>query len=313
MRKYKDAIDQGNQDLSVIRRLVTLLSERGRYPEVDDILQKIGERGASLAGLDRVAVEVALAKADSGLALSLAQKAVSPLSKDYRDHIWLGQVYEAAGKKSEAEVAFGKAIELSGTKPEPWVASVRFYFRTGNKAKAEEKLLEAHKHIPKDEALLPLAQCHELIGQNDKARGMYETALAAKPDNLATLQALALFHLRQNERDQATVCLQKIIDLQSDSVTAKAGARRLLAAVMETSGNYSQTQDALKLMGLVENGVRSDEATADANLADERVKVFILARQSSPRQRLLAIAILEKVGRVKAILRRRAFFACAVV
>jgi cellulose synthase operon protein C len=299
IRKYKEAIELGSQDGFAIRRAVSLLSSRRRYLEVDKILQKIGERGVSLTGLDRVAAEIALAKADSGLALNLAQKAVTPLSKDYKDQIWLGQVYAAAGKLPEAEKALSKAIELDNTKSEAWVALVQFLYRSGNNSQAEAKLLEAHKKLSQEEALLPLAQCHEMIGQNDQAQKMYESALTAAPENPVILQDLALFHVRQKQLPQAQDYLHRIIDLKSESVTAKANARRVLAYVMTTSGDQIQIQEALKLMGIVDDVVRSEEPATDANLADERTKVFILARQSSPRQRLQAIAILEKIGRVQ--------------
>jgi len=302
IRKYREAIALGNQNPAVIRRVAVWLANNKRFLEADAILQKLGDQPGNLCDLDRVAAEVALANKNPQ-ALDLARKAVSPLSKDYRDHIWLGQILAAAGKPAEAESALREALALSPTNPDPWVALVQFFHRHGEKAKAEATLLQAQAKIPADQALLPLAQCHELLGQIEKASQLFEAALAARPQDPAVLEAVALFHLRRDDRAKAQVFLEKIIGLQAIPVKDKAKARRDLAVVMAAPGGFQQTQKALEMLGLGKNISPKDDPgqSADANLADERAKMVILAQQTSPRQRRQAIAILQQLARLQVI------------
>jgi tetratricopeptide (TPR) repeat protein len=299
IRKYQDALSFGNQDPAVIRRVVALLTSRGRYPEVGQILQKLGDRPSSLSDLDRVAAEVALVRQDANLALNLAEKAVSRDSQDFRDHIWLGRMFAATGNPAEADAEFRGAIRLKETHPDCWVALIEFLHTKGDKVNAALELEQAHKKLPPAQALLPLAHCHELLGQVDEAKRLFDKAVQAKPGDGITLQAVGMFYLRCNQRQEAKRLLEKALSLKDRPVSELAEAQRMLALLVASSGNYQETQRALEMLHVLPDAGPSSDPTADLDLADERVKVAILARHPDARQRRRAIAILEKIARLQ--------------
>src|SRR5204863_522295 len=83
-------------------------------------------------------------------------------------------------------------------------------------------------HRPADQAALPLARCHELVGQMKEARTLYEKALAAKPDDVVVLRSLVGFRLRVGEMLEAEPLLLSIIRLSIQSPEDAAWARRML-------------------------------------------------------------------------------------
>ncbi|HYV34840.1 MAG TPA: tetratricopeptide repeat protein, partial [Gemmataceae bacterium] len=298
MEKYRQAILWGSQNQQVIRRAVVLLAAHGKIHEADEVLHKLKQMTGSVGDLNRVAAEVAVARRDPQ-ALDTARKAVSEESTDYRDQIWLGHIYWAAGKNFKAEERLRKAVDLASANPEPWVALVQFFIRLGDKTQAVAEIEKAEKAVSDEKGLLPLAYCNELAGRVDVAKQKYKDALNAKPDDVAVLQAAALFHLRQREPEIAKVYLEKILALKSGTPTEIAQARRALALVLAASGSYQQTQKALEILGFTTETVQISDAEAKSNLTDERAKLIILARQPNPRQRKQAIAILEKIRQLK--------------
>src|SRR5205807_2691942 len=116
--------------------------------EADRMVEKLQGQNPLPGGLERLAAALAFEKQDYGRAVTLAQKAKLGDSKDYRDHIWLGQLFWAAGQKTEAERALRRAAALAGDAPDAWMALVVYLARTGEKARAEAALLEAEKKLP---------------------------------------------------------------------------------------------------------------------------------------------------------------------
>src|SRR5439155_4538233 len=87
--------------------------------------------------LQRLAAEVSLLNQDYAHAPEMARRVVSDQSRDYRDHIWLGQILWSAGRTTEAEPALRRATALAAERPEPWMVLVQFLAATGRKAEAE--------------------------------------------------------------------------------------------------------------------------------------------------------------------------------
>ena len=180
-----------------------------------------------------------------------------------------------------------------------------FAKRRNDLPKAEAALAEAHKNIPRDEAFLPLAVCHEALGQIDRAKELYEAARAAKPNDPKVLISLASYHLRRSnhfagekQREQAKQHLEQAKQYLEKASVLKISpaesdrARQMLAMLLSSSGDYQQTKRALEeLLSSADQTARSGDLSPDANLADERAKAVILSRQSNPGQRRKAIDI----------------------
>jgi tetratricopeptide (TPR) repeat protein len=294
--KYRDAVLLGIDNPAVIRRVVQLLSSRGRYLEADEMIQRLrGQRGA-VGDLDRFAAEIALWKQDPQLALRLAEKAVVPESKDYRDHVWLGQMKWAAGKNADAEQEVRRAIQLAPDVPDTWVALVSHLVRGGAKDKALATIAEAQKALPKDRANLALAQCFEMVDpadENKQAKKLYDVALAASPNDGAVLKQLAYFHLRKGEHASAKQYLERIIQLKAISANQRADANRALALVLGTAGDYQQTVRALEHLSVLDVKAEKIQPLGRETIADQRAKIIVLAAAQNPRQRRQAIRLLE--------------------
>lgn len=287
------AVLLGEQRPAVIQQLVRVLTDRGHHLAAEEMIRKLRAQSPSLlVGLERPAAEVALFKRDINQALELARKAVPSDSKDYRDHIWLGRLLWAAGMPAEAEASLRRALALADQVPETWVALVQHLVRTDDKKQAEAVIRQAEDKLPRGTALLDLAQCYDMIGNADRARGFYEAAFAARPEDVKVLRDMALFCLSSKRPKDAETHLNKIRQLKSSPPAAVSWANRALALITASRGGSENSQAALALLGLTGNELPGAPAARE-NLDDQRAMVAILANQPSVRKRRQAIGILE--------------------
>ena len=116
IKNYLRAIELGMLAPEVIRRAVQLLFDRRRYDQADELIRKFQENGFPSGDpqLERLAAEVSLQTNDRARAVVQARKAIPTDSKDYRDHLWLGQILWAAGESAKAEPELRRAVELGG-------------------------------------------------------------------------------------------------------------------------------------------------------------------------------------------------------
>jgi tetratricopeptide (TPR) repeat protein len=291
VESYQRAIELGNRQPGIIRRVVQLLFERRRYAEAEQIIRKLLEQEHTpVSGdLGRLAAEIALRNQQHERALELASQVVPAASRDYRDHIWLGQILWALGQQAKAEDALRHAIELSDTTPDTWVALIQHLARTGQATKAEATVLEAQRKLAADRAPLALAQCYEAVGRKDEAEKHYRAALAARPDAVAILRSLADFYLRTGQPDQAEPHLRRIIALRGEALEGDGPwARRNLAVVLALRGGQQQLQEAL---ALVERNLRLTPGAVE----DQRARALVFAMQ--PGRRREAIRLFEDLLR----------------
>jgi tetratricopeptide (TPR) repeat protein len=299
IRCYQEAVAAGERSPDVIRRAVRLLHQRRRFVEADDLLGRLQDREALLGDLGRAAAEVALFRKDTARALELARKAVAADSKDHAELIWLGHVLCAANRWPEAEPLFRRALALAEQSPEAWVALVQYLARVDRKAEAEALIAQARGKLPADQALLAADQCHELLGQFERAAALYEAALAERPHDLPTLRHLARFALLRQLLPQAEKYLRAILDLRDRAGEDVAWARRLLAIVLVAGKDHQQARDALAVLGIVDRDQLRELTRGEAE-EDLRVRAIVLAAQQGLGQRRAAIKLLESLPRKQA-------------
>jgi tetratricopeptide (TPR) repeat protein len=295
IREYLNAFDLGDHQLPMIRRLVQLLYERRRYEEADRIIRQLPAQTPVFGNLQQLAAEVSVQAQDFARALDLARKAVPKDSKDYRDHMWLGQILWVVGRLDEAKPAFRQAVALANTKPEPWVALVQFLARSDQIAEAETATAEAQAKLPAKEATLALAQCFAAIGKLDRAKELYEAAQKAQPDNVTVWQNSADFYLRTDQLKDAETCLRQITEMSIKEPGAAADARRLLMVVLAAGGSYQESREALAMMGLL-NANKLDPGGRNGTIENDRARAVVLATQPERSQQQEAIRILEAIN-----------------
>ncbi len=238
LEKYQQAVNLGDRQPAVARRLVDLLFERQRYVEADRVIREL-QQGASLpVGLGQRGVRAAFETQNHERALALARQAATDRPNEYRNHLWLGLSLWAVGRRADAEDSLRRAVQLSGA-PDAWVALVQFLTATGRPADAEVAVREAEAKLPPAEAALPLAQCYESIGRQDRAEAAYQAALAVHPNSGPLLRTLAAFYLRVGQAAKAEPVLTRLIDASGEaSAPDVAWGRRNLAVVRAAHGDY---------------------------------------------------------------------------
>jgi tetratricopeptide (TPR) repeat protein len=288
LESYRRAVETGERQPAVIRRLALLLCERHRYREADEVLHRLADQNqAPLTGdLCRLSAAIALSSQDLQRALSLAQAAVSAKSTDFRDYVWLGRVLCSAGQQAEAEKTLRSTVARFEQVPDAWVALVQFLADTHQHAAAEAVLKDVRTKLPARELPLVLAQCYEVLGRLDEAERFYQALLADKPDSVASLRQVADFYLRTGRPQKAEAPLRRLILLVSPSTDEAAlWGRRNLALVLGLSGAQKGLAEATKLL---EQNFAVTGGTPD----DKRVQAVLLALQ--PGQRRAAIQTLEE-------------------
>jgi tetratricopeptide (TPR) repeat protein len=295
LEKYQAALDRGDTRLPVVRRVVQLLYEQGRYADANALIRKLPQRQL-LASRDLGRLAAQLSLLGSGgeevldpeqarrRALRLARQTVAGKTTDYRDHLWLGQMAHLAGQPREAEQAFRRALSLARTNPEPWVTLLLFLARTDPK-KAEAELAEARRALAPEQLPLVLATCYEALDRPKKAGAQYRAALAARPDDPVVLRNVAAFYERSGQPDRAEPLLRQLIDPRTKAPRATADwARRVLALALASRGGYARFREARRLC-------QARGELGEPSLEDRRVLALVLATQ--PSQRREAIRLLE--------------------
>jgi cellulose synthase operon protein C len=294
IKNYLRAIELGMLDPEVIRRAVQLLFDRRRYDQADQLIRKLQEKGLPSGNpqLERLAAEVSLQANDRARALVQARRAIPADSKNYRDHLWLGQILWGTGESANAELELRRAVDLAAGAPDALITLVQYLARTGRKQAARAVIEQARARLANAQAPLALARCFEEVGDLDQAHAQIKTALLAYPDDVATLRAAASFAIATGIAREAETNLRAIISLKSKAPADVDWARRLLAILLASSGNRRESLEAFELLGLADEGA-SYLPTADEPIDEIRAKAKVLSLRESRGARLAAIRSLQ--------------------
>ena len=286
---YLKALELGNMQPSVARRLVMLLAQRGRGAEVDRVTQVLRDQGAALAEATLVQALDAIRNRDFDRGLTLARQVFPESSLNAADHLGLGRVYLAAGRSSEAGKEFRRTVELGQGMPEAWLAYVEYLARAKQFEQARAAIDAARKALPPDRATLTLAQCSLAIGDAGGAEALIKRAMDDKgmADDVAALRVAATVSLRLNHFDAARLYLDRLAGLPAASAGDKAWANRTRATFLLTRNRPADRDQALALI---------DRNLADApeSLEDLSLKASIVALR--PAGQGEAIAILQRLA-----------------
>jgi len=303
LKQYTRAIELGERNTTAIRRAIELLTDRQRFLEADRLIRRLEEQyNPFSASLARLAAEVSLRLDNFDRALEIARQAAAD-SKEYRDHIWLGQVLSILGQRAkregriadsegmlkEAEKELRRAIGFAPEATDAWVAIIGFFARTDQSHKAEQAIAEAQQHIPEGMGPLALAQCYEVMGRLEEAEANYQEALAAASSDSNVIRQVAQFYLRTGRPRPAEMQMRRITAGEVEAEEADlVWGRRALALILSERGGYENLKQGLAL-------VEENLARADPAVEDQRAKAHLLSAHPKRRQRDEAIAILEDV------------------
>jgi tetratricopeptide (TPR) repeat protein len=156
------------------------------------------------------------------------------------------------------------------------------------KAQAKVELNKARQKLTDTRGKLTLAQCYEIVGENDKARDVYsDPRLAASPE-LAVRRALAGYHLRAGNPLEAKKHLNYLVKVaEAKEPATVVWARGVLAILAALGGRYAETREALADLE------RSGAQDTSAGIDGQRARAVILATRGNRPDRLKAIDILK--------------------
>lgn len=268
---YLRALDRGDRTPTVIRHTLELLNGQRRFTEAERVVQKLAEQGRPTGITGQLAAEQALRRGGRNEALALASRAVSPQSRDYRDHLWRGRIFWSLGERAKAEAALRHALELAESAPETWIAWVEYLARTEQKAEAETAIEQAGRKIVPELAQLALAQCYLVVGQPERAEEQYQAAVTTRPSDPATLRIVADFYLRTGQAPKADPYLRRLLDPRIHaSESLISWARRSRALGLALQGGYLSIREGLSL-------IEANLQTRDT-VEDQRAKALLLAK-----------------------------------
>jgi tetratricopeptide (TPR) repeat protein len=286
--KLQAAVNLGDRRPGIIRRLAELLRERNRYDDVQKVISKLIDQQQTLisSGLGQFVTE-SLLRDDVEQALRIAEKSID--SKNYKDHVWFGDILRAVKKYDQARAELTRACELAPAQPPPWISLVRLLVDMRDKTEAENTIARAVKSLPAGEAPLALAHCYDALDNAKLAEKYFADAYRNKPGDMKVLEAIARFYSRREEYDKA----EKYWDMIEKNTT-KSGerpellreARRKLAVSLGLGPDYQRFQDAMKL--LEKN--RNDKS----DLRDLEVKAALLSTRLN--HWLDAIRVFEEIN-----------------
>lgn len=285
---YLRAIDDGEKQPEVILRAAQLLDSRGRGAEIDRLVRRLLDQGETFGVVARLGAERALRRKESDLAAELAQKAVSPDSTDYRDHLWLGLIFENSDRSGEAEAEYRRAVAMAEIRPETWLSLISFLAKADRKDAAQAEIERARSKLPPDQVPLTLASAYQRIGDIARAEAEYHSAMAARPDDLAVLMAAARFALIRGRAPDAEVLLRRVLGPGFKASGPEViHANRLLAASLIVRGGPSRLREAMQV---VDRNLREG-----GGVEDRRLRMNVLAAQRyRSKELLLALEELSK-------------------
>ncbi len=294
LEQYRRAFNLGNHDPEVVRRLVELHYERKEYTEAEAILRQLPEGAEIPENLQQVAAEVSLQAGKLLKALELAEKAVHDDSKDYAKQMWLARVRWLAGKRDLAEHSLLLARDLAPEKPDAWIALVQLYTRTERLDQTPKIIEEAKARISKPDVPLAVAQCYEITGQFDLAGQLYDKILKESPDDVQVLKNAASLRLREGNREETQILLNRILKNNKRTEQDERFAKRLLAITVSLDPDYEKSRNALVRLGLLNEERLPKPLTGAESVEDIRDRAIAFAMQRDLPSKRQAIRDLEE-------------------
>lgn len=249
---YAQAIKLGDRSPLVLRQYIETLRKQGRIEEADRALKGLSKDELRRAELDRAAAGISLLMQHTDKGIEQALGAIQNDSRDYRDHLWLGQIIAASRQKPDlAEEHLRKAVELEGSEPETWVTLVRFLVTQKQEAEAERLLAVAKTSIKPARVSLAAAQMYGALKKPEEALKHYQEALKAKADDAATLADFAAFRLVRGEYKEAETLLRAMLDENVEKTAEETEwAHARFALLLSADADLDRLKEALKHVGL---------------------------------------------------------------
>lgn len=307
LASYQQAVKSGSRDGEALAWLMGTYHRQQRYAEASGMMKLIPP-DRIVGDLTKVAAELCIFNKQFNEAMTWAAKAVPDDSKNFEDVLWKGQIFSAAGEQKVSEASLRRAIALSeGKEGKAWLALVQHFNRIKSASAATQTTSEAQARLPQHNTWVPL--CLEAIGKFDEAAREFQAIVAAKPNDIEALRAAADYFVRRGDGKTAEPLLIRLIDLQDKTPGDKAWAKRTLAVILASRGDYFQSRKALALLGLLDSNEKIiAKISTNEPIEDLRARAFVLGMNRSRTLRQEATNVLEQMATRQARTNEDLFF-----
>ncbi len=274
---YTRAVELGNNQPPVARRLVGLLNQNNQLDEIERVVKVLTDRGMAAGELTLATALNAIRRQEYDRGLALARRLFSEGSTSFGDHLLLGQLYLAAQRPREAGQELRRAVELGPAVPITWVSYVQYLVQEKQVDRASAAVDAARKALPADRAGLTLAQCYAMVGDTQQAETMIQAAVASPTCDLATIRAAAELCLNLGRPDRVEPILDKLRApaLKATPDVLAWASRTRVRALLRTG----RPADVDRALALVEQNLKADPSSHE----DQRLKALLLALRTSRR------------------------------
>lgn len=297
---YQRAVELGDRRPATLQQLVALLYEAGRLDEVEDYMAMLDSDQQTLPFFDALAIEIAVRKGQSQLALDLAREGVERHPEDPQRRLYLGALLMRSKKSEEAVEVLTQAAREFPDDISVWTALFNAYVNSGQVDVARRALdsLTSSSLLPKERRHLVAGQGYQIIGDVAKAEEQYKLAIAADPTSVeARLRHANLIAERSpnQARDEYRAILENLAPTNTEArqrlavLLAATGEsddwEKLLDSAPSSGLQDSETNDRLRALLRSQQGRTRDERIANCRIARDILEQLIESR-SSPSQDL---------------------------
>ena len=275
LQHYREAIEKGDRQEFVIRRVVELLRERKLDDHAAAMLNTLSAEMNLPDDLERFRAIKNLLARDIPKEQKSTIERIAPLdAKDYRTRLLRGALMAAIREDADAEEAFRKAVAVGEHVPDTWGALVTHLARQQKLSEAKEAIKEAEvalrrkapaTDVAKGEIELALAGCYETVGDLKTAAERYRQAVTAAPQELALNREWVRFLQRHGQGKAATEWLNTLTKSPAQDL-ARWGRRTLALSMLVGRDAYSNSAAAMRLIdqNLAADGKDPEDVKAKA-------------------------------------------------
>lgn len=298
LSNFQAAIERGERDEYVIRRMVELLRDKKLDDQAAGQLNVLAAEMPLPEDLERFrTVQNLIARDIAGAERATIDRIAPADHNDWRVLLLRGQLLAATGQDDDAVTAFRAAVNYGYVVPDAWGALVAQQVRTGKPDDAKKSIAAAEELLRKSppqevakraEMIDMLAMCHELVGDAATAEKRYAEAVAMAPQELNPLRQQVLFLQRSGKAGEAEAMMRRL-DAGPAGDAARWSRRHLALTLVGGYDSYQRRGEALEL---IEKNMRTT-ATPD----DEDKKTKAMVQTVDPRTRPEGMKALQEFAR----------------
>lgn len=275
LEQYRKAVELGERRPEVVKRAVQVLMKNRNFEEARRVLDSVIKASETGAVYQKLDTELSLVNQQSSKeTLTKARASVKADSKDYRDHLWLGQVLLASGDTRGAEASLRQAVSLGEQDPNTWATWVVYLVKANRRDEADREIKRAEAILKNQPSLISHISIpyFEALGQHDQVEAEYRKLATNDPKDAAVLQNWASFYFRSGEVNKAEDVLSRLTQLTDVNPGITRWTRRSLALALSLKGDYASFRQALTLIekNLNETGLSPADLNARALIVSSR-------------------------------------------